>query len=206
MAIQKIVADDKSAPKFEAYRFLKKAAMQCVYIALALSVLILFLKGGIGLAIIVFIASFFIIFMVRLFILRIALTFNKGKKECDRVHNYYKNIALENNINISYEAPGIIIDNESKKIAFTIDPEREKRLTICDFSDVRSWGSRESVVTNEHYAVHNSGRISVTKSVHEFNTVQVKINDPDTPLYAFWTSNDSSSDLWVARISSLING
>lgn len=206
MAIQKIVASDKSAPKFETYRVLKKAAMQSVYIALALSLLTLFFSKGLGSAIIVFLISLFVILMVRLFILQFMMTLTKGKKEYNRVHDYYKNIALKNNMNISYEAPGIIIDNESKKIAFTINPNREKQLTICDFSDVRQWYSHESVVTNDRYTVHSSGRVDVGRTEHNFTGVRVEINDPDTPVYFFWTANQGDSDLWIARISSLING
>jgi hypothetical protein len=61
-------------------------------------------------------------------------------------------------------------------------------------------------VTNENYKVHQSGRITGGETLATFNGVRVEINDPDQPLYGFWTSGEDDSNRWVARLSSLING
>jgi len=206
MAIQKISANDDLAPDFETFGVMKKIAKQTLYIALGLSILAFIFGGGFISALLTFILSLFIILGIRFTFLQFTLIATKGRKEYDKVHNYYKELAIKNNINVSYEAPGIIIDKEARKIAFTIDPEQEKRVIICDFSDIRQWYSHESTVTNENYKVHSSGHISGGKTETTFTGMRVEINDPDMPLYSFWTANHNDSNLWMARLSSLING
>lgn len=206
MAIQKISANDDLAPGFETFGVMKKIAKQTLYIALGLSLLAFITGGGFGAAILAFIFSFLIILGIRFTFFQFKMILTGGRKEFDRVHNYYKELAIKNNINVSYEAPGIIVDKESWKVAFTIDPEQEKRVIICDFSDIRQWYTHESTVTNENYKVHSSGQISGGKTETTFTGMRVVINDPDVPLYSFWTVNQGDSDLWMARLSSLING
>jgi len=71
---------------------------------------------------------------------------------------------------------------------------------------VRWLYTHETTVTNENYKVHQSGRITGGETLATFNGVRVEINDPDQPLYGFWTSGEDDSNRWVARLSSLING
>lgn len=206
MAIEKISANDDNAPKFDIFREYKKINKQNLYIILPFCLLAFFFAGGLGGAVILFIFGYSILTGIRMIILRYKTLIYKGKKEYDRVHNYYKDLAIRNNITVTYESPGIIVDNQSKKIVFTIDPEQKSRIIICDFSDIRKWYSHTSTMINERYKVSGSGQITASRTETNFTGVRVEINDPDQPLYGFWTANKDDSDRWLARLSSLING
>jgi len=96
---------------------------------------------------------------------------------------------IRNGINPSYEASGIIIDDNAKKNFFTINPSSEPHITICDYSDIISY---YQVSTNQ-------------SSTRQMNVIKVEIKDPSQPLHSFSLGSGVESDLWMARLSSIFS-
>jgi hypothetical protein len=140
MAVEKIFSNDGMAPKFDQFGPLKRIIKQNLYISLGIALIIFFIDG-LGAALLAIILVSAILSIPRFIILNIKTALSKGKGHYDQVHNYFKELALKNGIEISYEAPGIIIDRKAKKMVFTIDPEQEGKIVICDFSDIKKWYS-----------------------------------------------------------------
>lgn len=141
------------------------------------------------------------------------------------IHDYYKKAFFDSGYHIDYEAPGILIDCQHKKIGFTItgagvDPttKRFMNMLVCDYADIRSCS-----VSTKEFTERVGGQLKrsdelftnrrttyVTPSYEETTAilyrVKVTINYPDSPLQSFEAMSEADAQQWVARLDSLVNG
>ena len=191
MSIQKIRTESSNPPKARKIVFL--LSKKTFLIAITLPFIfgyIAFIKWDAGAALLAFILIFLLVFIGLSVFDKIKryLTGNVGVFH-NNVHDHYKKLAIRNGINPSYEASGIIIDDNAKKIVFTINPSSEPHITICDYSDIISY---YQVSTNQ-------------SSTRQMNVIKVEIKDPSQPLHSFSLGSGVESDLWMARLSSIFS-
>ena len=191
MSIKKIRTESPNPPKARKIVFLISGKTFLIAITLPFILgYIAYIKWGAGVSPIVFFLVFLITFVGLAVFDRIKryLTGNLGVFH-NNVHNHYKELAIRNGINPSYEASGIIIDDDAKKIVFTINPSGEPHITICDYSDIISY-YQVSVDQN---------------SRRQMNVIKVEIKDPSQPLHSFSLGSGVKSDLWMARLASIFS-
>ena len=125
--------------------------------------------------------------------------YNKVPPYFQQNHDYFKQYLIQKyNFHVTYESVGILIDAQSKRIAFTIDPEVRPQVTVCDFVDVQRWQSySQGVETQNQYG-------AIQASISKY-FVSVYIRNPDHPRYDFFTANDVDADQWLARFDALLN-
>lgn len=191
MTIQKIRTESSNPPKARKIVFL--LSKQTFLIAITLPFIfgyIAYIKWDMSIALLAFILIFLLVFIGLSVFDKIKryLTGNVGVFH-NNVHDHYKELAIRNGINPSYEASGIIIDDNAKKIVFTINPGSEPHITICDYSDIISYY-----------------QVSVNQSsTRQMNVIKVEIKDPSQPLHSFSLGSGVDSDLWMARLSSIFS-
>lgn len=164
-------------------------------------------------------------FWLTIFYHKMRATNGANVKAQHHIHDYYKKVFLDNGFHIDYEAPGILIDNQQKKIGFTITgagydqaTKRFIKMLVCDYSDLRSWTASSKDITERvggelkrhqelftnnvtHYVTP-----SYERTVVILNRVRVTINYPDSPLQGFEATSEGDAQQWLARLDSLING
>lgn len=204
MAIQIIKDDNPSAPIFEnnAYKRLGEVIISSLYIPAAINAVLFIFHWSVGGFVMgtFFMAMIYGYFKIIAFNMKVVAT--GDRKEFDKVHEYYKALATQQGIQVSYESPGIIVDDIAKKIVFTIDPAQETKAIICDYNDVRRWYGYRNKLTETTRSRYSSS----TETLLTAYGVRVEINYAEQPLYGFWVSDQNDSDRWVARLSSLIKG
>lgn len=141
------------------------------------------------------------------------------------IHDYYKKVFTDNGYHISYEAPGILIDNDQKKIGFTITGagydtslKRFTKMLVCDYAYMRTWETNSKEITErvggrlkhseDPFSGYKTSYVtpSYERTMVTLYRVNVTINYPDNPLQSFEATSESDAKQWVARLSSLING
>ena len=185
MSIQKIRTESANPPKAKAIEFaLSKNTFLLTLLVPFVFSLISLVKWDMSSAIIVFIVVSVLTFgaLAILYRTKLFLTDSKPLVHVE-LHNYYKELAKKNGINVDYETPGIIIDDTSKKLAFTINPSKEPCVTICDYSDIIRW---ERLGTKDQ------------------SIIKVRVKDLSEPLYTFWVRSEKESELWAARLASIL--
>lgn len=185
MTIQKIRTESSNPPKVKTIEFAysKKIFLIALLVPIFFS-LISFVKWDIATALLVFIIVSLLTFGILAVFYRTKLFLTDTKPLVNvEVHNHYKELAKKNGINIDYETPGIIIDNRSKKIVFTINPSKDPYVTICDFSDITQW---QRLRTKDQ------------------SIIKIRVKDLSEPLYTFWTKSERESELWAARLASIL--
>lgn len=208
MTIQTINTTKANAPVLDVFSTLKKMFLIPLIIALLVS-MVFGLRDGFSSFLLMFLIIFSLLFIIVGTFTKFIMAVTSHNGPYKKVHKYYRDFAIENGFNVSYEAVGVLVDETSRTIAFTIDPNRKQQLTICGFEDVREWYSEENRVTQkDNYRLHDSGVITggQERTAIKTNFINVIINNPSKPLYSFKVRNSGDAQMWIGRLTSLING
>lgn len=238
MAIELLNAYDDNPPKIQILpKFELTPARKRYFKIVGIITVVLGLVGGI-LQPSHFFANFFSAFTTMLVIqviigffwlnfklFKMRLTNGASVKAQHHIHEYYKKVFTDHGYHVSYEAPGILIDNERKKIGFTITGagydtslKRFTKMLVCDYSDMRTWETNSTALTErvggrlkhseDPFTGYKTSYVtpSYERTMVTMYRVNATINYPDSPLQSFEATSESDAKQWVARLDSLING
>lgn len=220
MAVEIIPANDGNPPKYRLVRLSEKKQLIIIGALVIPLILGIFSKELMALLYVLvgFAGFFYICFYMPAKTRNTAGTHYSPLKP---IHEYYKNVAIQNGFNIDYEAQGLLVDEKRKKLAFTTSLAGLDRNTkifnsmlVCDFSDVMKWKNNVTEFTSRtptHVSVDPlSNRATVTGGHEKLDVatyeIQVTINYPKSPLQTFQATSDADASIWLARLNSLING
>lgn len=220
MAIEIIPANDGNPPKYRLIRLGEKK-LKIIIAALVIPLILgIFSKDLMAMS--YFLVGFAAFFYIGFYMpAKTKLTAGTHYSPLKPIHEYYKNIAIQNGFNIDYEAQGLLVDEKNKKLAFTTSlvgfdksTKTLNSMLVCDFSDVMKWKNNVTEFTSRtpmHVSFDSLGnRASVTGGHEKFDgatyEIQVTINYPKSPLQTFQATSNADASIWLARLNSLING
>lgn len=149
----------------------------------------------------------FLLLVPYMLYLKVSLSSGSGviKKNADKIID---NLVKNYDFTPSYTGPGICIDDTKKKMAFFFAGKSE--ALICDYKDLRKWyiAKEEMSSTTINKNGFNSATVN-TKVDTLFTHIVVQLASPEYPEYRFLVPSGlggRQADMWIARISALVNG
>lgn len=153
-----------------------------------------------------FIGRFFICFLALPFLSIPIVVYSKIRfilgKDFKKVHQAKRQQLIEQGFRDDFEGVGLLIDNQNKKMAFTLSQDNNDAY-ISDFTDVRSW---YSTAHNEETQYRNAqGAYAGSSTTTLQRTITITIANAEYPEFKFLVFNPNESNQWIARLDALIN-